>query len=166
MPALFVAAFLTSAAPTAIAQSGEDALKAAFLYNFALYTEWPTLSDTFAICLVGKNGLGEAAEALSRREVSGRPVRVFRIDHGQAQGNCNLVFVQASASEHSAKLIASLAGKPVLTITEGKSGESTKAMLHLSSDQGRLSFEASQTAARAAGLVFSSKLLRLARSVN
>lgn len=149
----------------AAAETSEASLKAAFLYNFALYTEWPTLGERFEICAIGKSGIDEALEVLTRKEIGGRPVRVQRVDSGPVPAACNLVFVPAPLAEHPGKLLAPLADKPVLTIVDGKPADGSQAMLQLAVDQGRLTFEANQTVARAAGLKFSAKLLRLARSV-
>lgn len=162
---LLLAALLLPAASVRAIDGGEAALKVAFLYNFALYTEWPSLGPAFEICVVGKAGLGEALDALARKEIAGRPIRIRRLDAGPVSAECNLLFV-AAESERLGALLAPLAARPVLTVAENDAAPPARPMLRLALDQGRLSFDVNQTAARAAGLSFSAKLLRLARNVN
>jgi hypothetical protein len=162
---LLLAVALATPPPVARAESSEAALKVAFLYNFALYTEWPALGSAFEFCVIGRDALGEALDALAAKAVAGRPVHIRRLNGDTVPGDCNLLFVGASESAHLGKLLPPLAGRPVLTVAEGAPDTSAKPMLRLTLDQGRLTFDANQAAARAAGLSFSAKLLRLARSV-
>lgn len=147
----------------ATGDGGEAALKAAFLYNFALYTEWPELGAVFEICVLGRDELGEALDALSAKAVAGRPIRVRRLGDTAVPEDCNLLFVAPPHSERLDGVLAPLAARPLLTIAEHAANATP--MLRLSLEQGRLVFDVNQTAARAAGLSFSAKLLRLARSV-
>lgn len=147
------------------ADGGEAALVVAYLYNFALYTEWPSPPAAFEFCLIGKDEFGDAPQALERKEISGRPIRVRHLTSQEVPAECNVLFIAASEKTRMAKLLDQLAGRPVLTVTDvGLEGESL-AMVQLSHEQGRLSFSANLTAARAAGLNFSAKMLRIARNV-
>lgn len=141
-------------------------MKAAFLYNFALYTNWPALGAQFDICAVGRPSAGDALNALARKEIAGRPVRVRQLAADEPATGCNVVFVPAAESERLGRLLAPLAGKPVLTVAEAPFGAHAQPMLRLASEDGRLLFDVNRTVARAAGLDFSAKLLRLARSVD
>ena len=164
MLAVLVAALVCSP-PRAAAADNETALKVAFLYNFALYTEWSGLGSTFSVCVVGKDDFGELLDALTRKEISGRPIRIQRLAGGSLPAECNLLFVAASEVDRLARLLAPLAGRPVLTVTEQDPSVPIDTMLSVISDQGRLTFDANAKVASAAGLPLSSKLLRLARKV-
>ncbi len=147
------------------ADDNESSLKAAYLYNFAVYTEWPVLPTAFEFCIAGKAKFGEALDALTRREIAGRPIRIRHLGTTDVAPECNLLFVDASEKPRAGKIIGPLAARPVLTVVDvGMEGDA-KAMVHLIADQGRISFSVDHTSARAAGLNFSSKMLRLARSV-
>ena len=142
------------------------ALKAAFLYNFALYTEWPVLPTSFELCVAGRDDMGEALDALSRRQVAGRSINVRRIDGNEVPASCNLLFVAASERGQCARWLGAVRGRPILTISDFGLHEEAQAMLHLHVEQGRLVFTASQSRAKGNGLSFSAKMLRLARAVD
>lgn len=162
---VLLAALLVQGFPARTADGSEAALKAAFLYNFALYTEWPALGPAFEICIVGKDALGDALDALGTKAVAGRPIHIRRLAGTEVPDECNLLFIAAAESDQLGKLLAPLASRPLLTVAEDGDDAAGKPMLRLTLEHGRLSFDANLTAARAAGLSFSAKLLRLARSV-
>jgi len=150
-----------------VVMTSEKELKVAFLYNFALYTEWPMpLADGLTFCLVGYNDLGSALDALSSRQIGGKPI-VLR--HLEAQdlhadtGACHVMYSAALSEVKLAKVANDLRQKPILSIAEGAGAEYS--MIGLARDGNRLVFDINNSRARAAGLTFSSKLLRLARSV-
>lgn len=160
------AATLGLAAALATAGGSEAALKAAFLYNFALYTEWPALGASFDICVAGRDRLDDALDALSAKAIAGRPIHVRRLEGAVVPEDCNLLFVGASGTGQFAGLLAPLASRPLLTVADEGTETGGKPMLRLVLEQGRLSFDANHSAAQAAGLRFSAKLLRLARRVD
>ncbi|HEY5762685.1 MAG TPA: YfiR family protein, partial [Rhodocyclaceae bacterium] len=138
------------------------------LYNFALYTEWPISPDSFEFCLVGAagtNGVRQAADALSRRTITGRTIRVRFADFGDELSTCHLALLPAASPQQVAPALARLQGEPVLTIVDGDGEVGEAAILRLMRRNERLVFEANLTAARAVGLSLSSKMLRLARAV-
>lgn len=164
-----LAGLLLAIWPLAVAsQGGEESLKAAFLYNFALYTEWPALPARFEVCALGRDSLGVALDQLAAKEVAGRPVQVRRVPGGEIPGDCHLVYLAEAEAHRFGPALAALAGRPVLTVIDAtRSGDApaARAILHLGIDQGRLVFDADQSAARTAGLGLSAKMLRLARRV-
>lgn len=144
--------------------ASESALKAAFLYYFVLYTEWPVLPPAFDICLLGTSNLQSALTPLARKEIAGRPLRIRQLDDQQPDSTgCSLLFITPSDAERMADLVRTAAGKPMLTVAESGRYNPDLIMLRISNEQGILGFDANVTAARAAGLRFSAKLLRLAR---
>lgn len=158
-------ALLLQAPVSSAADGGEAALVVAYLYNFALYTEWPGTPAAFEFCLIGKDELNDAPQTLERKEIAGRPIRVRHLTSQEVPTECNVLFIAGSEKSRLPKLLGQLAARPVLTVTDvGLEGESL-AMVQLAHEQGRLSFSANLTAARAAGLNFSAKMLRIARNV-
>lgn len=159
---------LSLAAGPLTADPGAGALKAAFLYNFALYTEWPSLPHIYEICVAGHDDLGLAAAGLGQRQVAGREVSVRRVaGNGQIDvpESCTILFVAASEGERGASWFDAVKSRPVLTVSDVGLRESSAAMLALSIDDGRLGFTARQGRARAEGLALSAKMLRVARAV-
>jgi uncharacterized protein DUF4154 len=149
----------------AAADGGEGALKAAYLYNFALYTDWPALPATFEFCISGKDDFGDGLDTIGRRQISGRPIRIRHFQGAEVPGECNLVFIVAANRVAGTQALASLAGRPVLTVGDVGLETDHRPMLQLASENGQLYFTVNQSAARAGGLSFSAKMLRLARGV-
>ena len=140
----------------------EKALKVAFLYNFALYTEWPMpLPDGIRLCVLGHDDLGPALDALGNRQINGKPVTLQRLEAGASGAGCHVIYV---ADVKSARVVREMRQKPILSVTDAAGAEF--AMVTLARDGNRLVFDIDNSSARAAGLALSSKLLRLARSVH
>ena len=161
-----VLALVVAKGASAAGDGGEAALKAAYLFNFALYTEWPALPFAFEFCIAGKGDFGEALNAIARKQISGRPVRIRQLQTGDVPGECNLVFILAGNQAAASQIFAALAGRPVLTVGDVGLELEHPPMLQLSSEDGQLYFSVNQSAARVVGLTFSSKMLRLARGVH
>ena len=140
----------------------EKALKAAFIYNFALYAEWPMpLPDGVRLCVLGHDDLGPALDAVGSRQINGKPVTLQRLDPGASSAGCHVLYV---ADAKSARIARELRQKPILSVTDVAGVEF--AMITLARDGNRLVFDIDNSSARAAGLALSSKLLHLARSVH
>lgn len=147
-------------------QQAEYALKAAFLYNFALYTEWPTPPESaFDICILGSDPFGPALDPLGKKHLKGKPVRVRRLAATDETRGCHVLFIAQAAHERLSQVTSELRERPVLTIAESNSYDPELPMIRMVPDGARVAFEINAGAARAAGLVISSKLLSLARSV-
>lgn len=139
-------------------------LKAAFLYNFALYTSWPLPPPGgFTLCSIGHDELGTAFDALTHKQVDGRPVQVRRIDNVNEARNCHLLYVPESSGISQAALARGLLSQPVLIVSD--TGNLDSAMILIEPDGNRLAFSVNLTRVRQSGLDVSSKLLRLARAV-
>lgn len=152
------------ALPVRAEGASESALKAAFLYYFVLYTEWPVLPTAFDICLLGRADFQAALTPLSRKEIAGRPLRIRQLAEQQPDATgCSLLFITPSEPARMAELVRTAAGKPMLTVAESGGYDPDLVMLSIGAEKGILGFDANVTAARAAGLRFSAKLLRLAR---
>jgi hypothetical protein len=148
--------------------SSEYAVKAAFVYNFALYTEWPVAPVTaFNFCVLGKDPFGARFEALASKTLQGKPIQVHRIANSQEIKNCHLLFVPALEKDNYQRAASALSQLAILTITDGTQVDERWPMIMISlvAEGERYTFDINQAAAKLAGLNFSSKLLRLARSV-
>lgn len=168
---------LAIAAPTVVADnlperattrpnlvSDPAALKAAFLYNFALFTAWPAPSPAvITLCAVGRDELGSAFDALANKQIDGKPVQVRRIESATEAKACQVVFVPESSSAALASIARGLQTQPVLVVTEVAAADTS--MIVLETEGSRLAFSVNLVRVKAAGLELSSKLLRLARSV-
>lgn len=147
----------------------EYALKAAYLYNFAQLTDWPMAmggpDEPFDVCIFGQDDLYSALEGLRGSQVKGHPVRAVRIAEVAEARQCRLVFIGNAESMRGVHMQDSLRGQPVLTVTDDTKIWQAGAIIMIVSEQRRLSFEVNMMQARRSRLKFSSKLLRLAKTV-
>jgi hypothetical protein len=163
---LAVAVLLTHALPAAAEALPEYRLKALFVYNFALFTEWPDdVGDTLTLCVYGPDPFGAEIDALRGKQVGSRSISVQRKGIGEPVGGCQILFIAAPAINAVPQVLKRLSGSPVLTIADSPGAARRGVALNLSVAADRVTFEANLQAARGAGLNLSSKLLRLATQV-
>jgi hypothetical protein len=164
--ALLLAAGLSAGARAQAPETPEYRLKAAFLYNFALFTEWPAeVGGTLTLCVVGADPFGDELNGLQGKAVGTRSLAVQRKAAGQPANGCHLLFVAAPAIGGLPRLLEQVRGQPVLVVADSPGAAHQGAALNMAVANNRVSFEANQRAARAAGLTLSSRLLRLATEV-
>jgi YfiR/HmsC-like len=145
----------------------EYRLKAAFLYNFALFTEWPAeVGGTLNLCIHGNDPFGKELDGLQGKAVGERSLAVQRKAIGESVGSCQVVFIAASSIGSLPRVLEGLRGRPVLVVTDSPGAARQGAALNMAVAQNRITFEANLQAARGAGLNLSSKLLRLATEVH
>lgn len=163
--ALAVACALAPA--VAPAQSApEYRIKAAFLYNFALYTDWPsTVGSTLNLCVHGGDPFGETIGTIADKPIGDRRLSVLRNVPLGALSSCQIVFVSSAASATLPGVVDRLRDQTVLVIAETPGAARAGAALNLTVVDGRVGFEANVSAAQAARVKLSSRLLRLATEV-
>jgi hypothetical protein len=147
----------------------EYELKAAYLYNFALFVAWP--ADTrkdglFVLCVAGDSPLNAALAALEGKAVRSQRLVVRGIDGMPDLGECQMLYIAAAEEMRLERILALARGRPILTIADALGWGGRGIMINLVARQGRLAFDVNLDAVRQAGLDMSSRLLRLAGSVN
>ncbi len=164
---LLLAALVASAAAGARADElPEYRLKAAFVYNFLVYSEWPAeTAGTLNLCILGADPFGREIDALQGKTAGGRTIVIQRKAVGDSLVPCQAVFIAPSAIESLPRLLDGLRGHPVLTLADSPGATRQGVALNLAVVQNKVSFEANLLAARSAGLNLSYKLLRLATEV-
>jgi hypothetical protein len=154
------AAALSSDSPS------EYELKAAFLYNFTLYIEWPSNhSGPFRLCVYGENPFADHLDALHGKNIDDRIFEIHYRFAGQTLHDCQLVFVAQSARGQIAEIVTDLRSHPVLTVSDIPDAVHHGIMLGLFEKNERIAFKVNLRVARQQGLTMSSKLLRLATEV-
>jgi len=146
----------------------EYAVKAAFLYNFAKFVDWPESvfaahPDTHMFCIYGLDPFGANLDALAGKLVHDRRIAVARLSGPGELARCQLVFLPAAEKGRLAELRAAVAGRPVLLVGEEASFVARGGMIDFFLQGGHVRFEIDPKKAAAAGLHVSSKLLGLAR---
>jgi hypothetical protein len=148
----------------AIESAQEFALKAAYLYNFAKFIDWPKpFTGNFNLCLLGRDSFAGSLDNLESKSVKGQPIRVLREVAGAGQRQCQILYL----GEHvgTARELAQLAEQGVLTIAENENFIDSGGLIGLALDNDRLVFDINLEAARRANFNISARLLRLARRV-
>ncbi len=169
----FLTLGVTGARTEAASQPAREYLiKAAFLYNFALFTQWPAGSFAdgsapLSICVLGDDPFDGALETLIDREIRGHPVTIQRVATAQAGAACHLLFISGSEEAVLSTILASVADRPVLTIADFPNFARAGGIINLktSKDQ-KIRFEINTGIAKRAGLKLSSKLLNLAEIIS
>jgi len=153
--------------------AGEAELKAAILFNFAMFTEWPAdslpPSAPLRVCVFQGNALLTALNGLQEKQVNGHhvAVRALPAQPGAAQlASCHLLVLDARDRDRWALLKHDLATSSVLTIADDRIIGANGAMISFGIDNRRVGFDVDLVPVRLARLTLSSKLLRLARSVH
>lgn len=149
----------------------ETQLKAVFLFNFAQFVDWPggafaTPDAPLVIGVLGEDPFGEVLDEVVRGErVGGRPLVVRRFRAVEEVDQCHLLFVGRSEAGRAGRILAALKGRPVLTVADMEDFAVRGGMIRFVTDRGRIRFRINLEAAKDAGLVLSSKLLRPAEIV-
>jgi YfiR/HmsC-like len=158
---------LIAFAPAAVSNDlPEYRLKAAFLYNFALFTEWPAnIGSTLNLCVYGRDPFGEEIDALQGKPVGDRRIAVQRVTKSEGLTICQIVFIASPSNDGISRLLSSLRGATVLTVADVPGAAKQGVALNMNVVNNKITFEANLTAARAANLKLSSKLLSLATEV-
>ena len=144
-------------------------LKAAYIYNFAVFTDWPRESmpdgSPLIVCLRGDNALLASVNALTSKTVKGRHIEVRQWQTaGDIQG-CHMAIFDAGDRARWAAAKSGITGASLLTISDDADAATSDFIITLKRESGRLAFSVDNTAARKARLLVSAKLLRLAKEV-
>lgn len=141
----------------------EYELKAAFLYNFALFTDWPEKPQTsLVLCLYGKDRFGAAVNSIEGKPVKNASIRIRRPDSLAQLRGCHMLFIADSELHQLREILGAVKGAPVLTVMDSRGAGRAGAMINLVLVEQRVTFEINTAAVEGAGLGISSKLLRLA----
>lgn len=146
----------------------EAAVKAAFIHRFSGYVDWPgdVAATRLTIAVMGDAEVASQLEALVARQSSfGRPTEVVRATKPAELGAAQIVYLGTATRREVRNLIAAVATRPVLTVTDDERGLDQGATVNFLVVDRRVRFEVSLTAAQRAGLRISSDMLSVATRV-
>ena len=147
-----------------------DRVKAAFIFNFIQYSEWPGAAraggSTFNLCLVGDTFKTLLDDTVRGEKVNGRLIAVRELaDSGGASG-CQLIYFRADANPQTASDILNIAKSlPILTVGETPEFLRNGGIVRFTRAGNQIHFEINPAAATKVSLSISSRLLRLAQIV-
>lgn len=145
----------------------EYQVKAAFIYNFIAFTQWPgDTGPAINLCLYGEDYFGNEIDKLQNKMVDARPIKVIRVSNSNQLPQCQAVFFSKSVNNNLAYLINSLENYPILTLADTPNAISRGIIINMNLVNEKIVFEINLAIARKSGLDISSKLLQLAAKVH
>lgn len=146
----------------------EYKIKAAFLFQFSRFVEWPAgafaSSDApLVICVLGTNPFGSALNEIAAGElVYTHPLVVRHHEALEDLGACHIVFVSGDKEDIARRALQRLSGKSVLTVSDSTDFTRRGGVIGLVTVNGKVTLQVNRSSADAAQLRISAKLLRVA----
>ena len=153
-----------------MAAINEYEVKAAFLYKFAKFVEWPpeafgSATDPVGICVLGQDPFGRALDdAVNGKAFHGRAFVVRQISEIRQAARCQILFVSSSERKRYGAILGELR-TGVLTVGETDAFAEQGGIVNLKLESGRVRIQINLNAAEQARIRISSKLLGLAQIV-
>ncbi len=150
----------------------EYQLKAAFLFNFAKFVDWPpsTFSDVQSpinLCILGDDPFGDALDELVHGKIiNAREIAIRRTRKVEELKACHVVFISDSEDRRLPDIFDDLKASSALTVGESPEFAERGGGIQFYMDEGRVRFSINVDAVRRAHVTVSSKLLALARIVH
>ena len=177
MGALIAALLLAAAlmAPGSLAaqapRAAEVQIKAAFLYKFGGFVEWPAASfarpdSPFTIGVLGADAMAAELERVAAgRTVQGRPVAVHKLRRGEPPAGLHVLFVGQQEAAKLAEVLAAVKGTMPLVVTDSENGLAQGSMINFVSSEDKVRFDVALPPAERGQLRISARLLAVARKV-
>jgi hypothetical protein len=157
------------------AGSKEYQVKAAFIYNFIKFVTWPEDTDKQAefvkIAIIGKDPFGNKFKPIVKKRVKNKKIELIKypafdkIADSNSLDRCQVIFICKSETKNAQKIIKSVAGKPILVISEIDKFADLNGMIGFVKKDNKIRFEINLDASKLANLKISSQLLKLALRV-
>ncbi|HET6842297.1 MAG TPA: YfiR family protein [Candidatus Angelobacter sp.] len=151
-------------------EADEYHLKAAFIFNFAKFINWPprqenTAADTLEICVAGADAIADALRTTTNgKSIDSRPITVRQLGSPVVVQGCKVLFIGNQAKK-TAEIMAEAARLRIATVGEDDNFIQHGGVINFVPANGKLRFEINTAAASRAGISISSKLLQLAIKV-
>ena len=149
---------------------GEYEVKAAYLFSFARFVEWPQRpardDAAFTICILGTDQFGAVLDrTIAGATIRGLKVGARRVDAVAAAAGCHIVFISGSEERQLATIVPALIRAGALTVSDMPHFTDRGGMIQFVSAASKVRFEINPTSTREAGLTMSSELLRVASTI-
>jgi hypothetical protein len=148
-------------------QPTEYQIKAAFIFNFAKFVEWPAAafpkaSSPIVVGVLGENPFRDALEkTIKNKTVDEHPVVIREFRAATDATNCHILFISSSEKAQLPQILKQLNGRSMLTVGEMPGFTETGGMINFVLEGTKIRFQINNEAANGAGLKISSKLLNL-----
>ena len=149
----------------------EYEVKAAFLFHFAEFVEWP--SDAFpdtgsplTYCTIGGDSFrGALDESVKGKNIGGRSLRIQHLREKEQIDGCQVLFIGGAENKRTGEQLARIGGRPVLTVGDAENFPEDGGIIGFRLEENKVRFEINLEAAGKARLKISAKLLSLAKKV-
>lgn len=170
---LALALWISSSACTAqlASQPIEAQVKAAFLYKFGAYIDWPTQAfekpdSPFVIAVMGVDAFADIlTQTTSGRNLNGHPVEVRRVRPGASLSGVQIAFIMGSETSALPEILTATKGLAILIVTEAERGLNAGSMINFVLEEDKVRFDIAPTLAEQNNLKISARLLSVARRV-
>jgi hypothetical protein len=162
---------LARAQPNPQLRVPEQSVKAAYLYKFASYVDWPDglfaeADSSIEIGVLGATALAdELAEITTGRTVDNRSISVRRLEEGDSLDDIHILFVGSQEAERIGLLLAPARLRPILIVTESEGALAEGSMINFTLSEQRVRFEVSLGAVEQSRLRLNARLLAVAQRV-
>lgn len=171
---LLLGAFLPAAVPKpAAGGASEYAVKAAYLYNFTQFVQWPKgalgADSPMVIGILGDDPFGDALDgAVQGKSAGGHSLAVKRLGgfspaSASKLAKCQVLFISYSEKDRVKEILQSLKGSPVLTVSEIEQFPLKGGVIQFDQEGQKITITLNESAAKKAGLSVSSQLLQVAK---
>jgi hypothetical protein len=147
----------------------EYQVRAAYLYNFGKFVEWPATATNqvaFDICVLGQDPFTQTLDAtLAGKTLEGKPVEIKNIAKPQEAAGCRILFIGSTQASHLREILAGLDQNPVLTVSDIPDFIQHGGMIQFVLEGERVRFSVNLANAESARLTLSSELLKVAVDV-
>lgn len=147
----------------------EYQVKAAYLYNFGKFIEWPSATsagDLFSVCVLGEDPFGATLDrTVAGENINGKKAVVRRFAKLQDAARCHILFISSTEDSQLGAILAALDGTSVLTVSDIPQFTQRGGMIQFVMEANKVRFEVNLTTVERDGLTMSSQLLKVAVNV-
>jgi hypothetical protein len=148
----------------------EYEVKAAFIYNFSKFIEWPTQAlpkegEPFVIGLLGRNPFHDHLKNLQKECVQGHSIAVRSYETIEEVKGCHILFISQSEEKRINAIVKTLSGTQILTVSDMDGFLKNGGMICFRMNDQKVQFTINRSAMLSAGLKPSSELLKLAKEL-
>lgn len=145
-------------------------IKAAYLYQFTKFTQWP--EDFFSdpdtpirICVLGRNPFGKILDSFSTRTSQQRHLSIEYLSSLQDVTNCHIIYISSSEEKRLTQILQRVGHSPILTVSDMENFTRRGGIIGFVPKKRKVGIEINVQASRQAGTKLSSKLLKVATLV-
>lgn len=145
-------------------------VKAAFIYNFAKFTEWPenarsSQNDFLKLCIIGDNPFGTSLKKLEGKQVKNKKLLIEHIESVSSIKGCDMLYISKSEEKNLISIVDYANNYNVLTISDQVGFEIKGVVINMFVSEDMIRFNINVDSAKKSGLRISAKLLKLASKV-